>query len=470
MHAALDAQKAAHLADPYPTAAVRKDRLKRLLAALEDNAPRIGEAMMADFGYRSPDQSFFVEVVTTAKPLKEAIKRVEKWMKPEKRHLDPLFRLAGAKAHVHYQPLGVVGCISPWNFPINLTFSPLAGIFAAGNRAMVKPSEMTPASADLIADIAKTHFDATELAVFTGGPDVAAEFSSLPFDHLLYTGGENVARKIMHAAADNLTPVTLELGGKCPVVVGRNADLYAAASRVAFGKILNGGQICLAPDHVFVPRDKLEAFEETIVKAFREMLPEDQAGKDFVSALGARNADRLRGYIEDAKARGARVVVPVSPESFRPPAGESANIVAPTLLFDTPDDAKVMNAEIFGSVLPVIAYDSFEDVVTELAAMSSPLALYYFGTNKAEIDTLSKRTRSGGFGINDTIIHYTMDDLPFGGVGPSGMGVYHGIAGFKEFSHARSVYRHPPIDAGKPLRPPYTDAFKRVTRFLLKHG
>ncbi len=464
MQDVIQRQKAAHRAAPYTSEAVRRSRLERLLAMIVDNEDRIADAAMADFGYRSPDQSFFVEVMASAKPAKEALKNLKKWMRPEKRKVDVPFALAGAKAAIHYHPLGTIGCISPWNFPFNLTYSPLAGIFAAGNRAMLKPSEITAHSAALIAELARQNFDEDELAVFTGGPEIAAEFAALPFDHLLYTGGEHVASKILHAAADNLTPVTLELGGKSPVIVGKGANLKAAATRVAFGKILNGGQICLAPDHVYVPRQHMDAFETLVASALQEMLPSGHGGTDMVSIVNDKHAERLRSYLADAEARGVRVV--------RPPITEEldGNFMAPTLLIDPPLDIAVMKEEIFGPVLPVIPYDSIDEVTDQLSGQEAPLALYIFGKDKAEIDHLVKNSRSGAVSVNDVVIQYTVDDLPFGGVGMSGMGAYHGIHGFKQFSHARAVYRHAIPDVTEALRPPFGKAFHRMTRFLLKHG
>ncbi|MGP1354353.1 MAG: coniferyl aldehyde dehydrogenase [Parasphingopyxis sp.] len=459
-----DTQRGAFLAETHPSASIRKDRLRRLLDLLVGNEQRIVDAAMADFGYRSPQQSFFVEIVTTAKPIKEAIKRVERWMRPEKRSVDAPFRLAGASAEVRYQPLGVVGCISPWNFPFNLSFAPLAGILAAGNRAMIKPSEATPACAALIEELVAATYDEDEVAVVNGGPGVARAFTALPFDHLLYTGGEAVAKHVMRAAAENLTPVTLELGGKSPVLIGKGANMRLAAERVIFGKMLNAGQICLAPDHVFVPEDGIDDFVAALKDAVRKTAPEDRKAADFVSIVNDRHAERLRGYIADARTRGAEIV------SFDWLGEGGDNLVPLTLILNPDEKMEVMQEEIFGPLLPVKGYRDLDDIFAYMARQPRPLAIYYFGSDDAEIRSVLEDTQSGGVTINDVIMHYTIDTLPFGGVGASGMGAYHGFDGFKQFSHARAVYRQSSFDIGAALRPPYGRMFERVSRFLLKHG
>ncbi|QLC26901.1 coniferyl aldehyde dehydrogenase [Parasphingopyxis algicola] len=458
------AQRAAFLAETYPSASVRKDRLRRLLDLLIGNEQRIVDAAMADFGYRSPQQSFFVEVVTTAKPVKEAIKQVGRWMKFEKRPVDALFRLAGARAEVRYQPLGVVGCISPWNFPFNLSFAPLAGILAAGNRAMIKPSEATPACARLIEELVAAAYDESEVSIVNGGPDVARAFTALPFDHLLYTGGEAVAKHVMRAAADNLTPVTLELGGKSPVLIGKRANMRLAAERVIFGKMLNAGQICLAPDHVFVPEEAIDDFVAALRDAVRKSAPEDRKAADFVSIVNDRHAERLRGYVVDAQAQGAEIV------SFDWLGEGADNLVPLTLILKPNEKMEVMQEEIFGPILPVQSYRDLDDVFAYMARQPRPLAIYYFGSDDGEIRAVLEHTQSGGVTINDVIMHYTIDTLPFGGVGASGMGAYHGFDGFRQFSHARAIYRQSPFDIGGALRPPYGRTFERFSRFLLKHG
>ena len=466
MHDIFNRQKAIADQEPVPSAAVRIDRLRRLVGLLEDNATRISDAMMSDFGYRAREQSYFVEVMTTAKPIRNAIRQVAKWMRPERRSAGFPFNLAGARAEVHYQPLGVVGCISPWNFPINLSFSPLAGILAAGNRAMLKPSEVTPASSALLSEMIAKAFDSSEVAVVEGGIDVAQQFVALPFDHLIYTGGEAVAKSIMRSAAEHLVPLTLELGGKSPVIVGEGARLDHAATRIMFGKTFNAGQICLAPDHVFVKRSQLAALVAALSEATETMLPVDRAGNDFVSVVNGRHAQRLRTYVEEARQGCAEVI------SFdhlcKVPEGSSDNIVPITLLVDPPASSRVMHEEVFGPLLPVIPYDDIDEVISRVRSGAKPLAIYYFGKDSNEIEAVLGRTRSGGVTINDVIVHYTVEDLPFGGVGASGQGAHHGIAGFRQFSHARAVYRQSPFDLGKALRPPYGKAFDAMSKFLFR--
>lgn len=463
-----DVQRRAFSTDGFPTRALRVDRLRRMLGLLVSNEGRIADALMSDFGYRSRDQSFFVEVVTTAKPIKEAIKRVGRWMKASRRHIDLPFHLAGGRAEVRYQPLGVVGCISPWNFPFNLSFSPLASILAAGNRAMLKPSETTPASAALIAELASAAFDASEIAVVTGGADTARAFAGLPFDHLIYTGGERVAKEIVRSSAEHLVPLTLELGGKSPVIVGNTANLKLAADRIVFGKMLNAGQICLAPDYVLVPDHLLQTFVGALKAAIHRAAPPEAGGRDYVSIVNSAHAQRIRSYVAEARQAGAEIV------SFdwmsQRASGSSANMVPLTLIVNPADTLAVMRDEIFGPVLPIRTYRAFDEAVQAVRAGPKPLALYYFGNDRREIETLLTRTQSGGVTINDVIMHYTMDDLPFGGVGASGMGAYHGYEGFKRFSHARAIYRQSPVDIGALLRPPYGQGFQRFARFLLKHG
>ncbi|PPE72112.1 coniferyl aldehyde dehydrogenase [Solimonas fluminis] len=463
----LQAQQAAYAAEPYPSAEQRIDRLRRLLAVLESHESRIVEALSADFGYRSPHQTWFAEVVTTAKPLRLAISRLRHWMRPERRSPGLPFKLLGARAEVHYQPLGVVGVISPWNVPVNLAIAPLAGILAAGNRVMMKPSEATPATAALLQEMIASAFGPAELAVVTGGVEVGREFSALPFDHLLYTGGEVVAKHIMRAASEHLTPLTLELGGKSPTLIGEGADLALAARRIAFGKVFNAGQVCLAPDYVLVPNARKRELVDALIEAFKGMLPESSGSRDFVAAINERHAGRLRGYVQEARASGAEVIeLEWTGRSELP----GASMVPLTMVVEPAPSLALMREEIFGPLLPIVGYDCFEDALASINARPRPLALYYFGDDRRQVRELLTRTVSGGVTLNDVIMHYTMDDLPFGGVGASGMGAYHGRDGFRRFSHARAVYRQSRFDVGAMLRPPYGPRFERIARVLQKHG
>lgn len=455
MKALLARQRAAFMAELPVGAAVRKDRLRRAVGLVLAHQDRFVKALSEDFGHRSAEQTLVTDIMASVKPLKHAIKHLDAWMRPERRKLDFPLGLLGAKAAVEYQPKGVVGIISPWNFPVNLTFGPLAGVFAAGNRAMVKPSEFTPITSALMAELAAQAFDETELAFVIGGPEVGKAFSGLAFDHLIFTGATSIAKHILHAAADNLVPVTLELGGKSPVIVSRSADIASATQRVALGKMMNAGQICLAPDYLLVPHEKEGEVVEGLKTAAASMYPSLLANDDYTSVVNARHRERLQGLLDDAAAKGAEIVT-VNPanEDF---ASTNSNKMPLSIVRNVTDDMRVMQEEIFGPVLPVKTYREVGEAVAFVNAHDRPLGLYWFGTDGAEERRVLDRTISGGVTVNDVIFHVTAEDLPFGGVGPSGMGSYHGADGFRTFSHAKSVYRQPKLDlaglAG--LKPPY---------------
>ncbi|MET0937518.1 MAG: coniferyl aldehyde dehydrogenase [Luteibacter sp.] len=464
MHAVLERQKLAQLADGPPSAAVRIDRLDRAIGLLVDHAGEIAEALREDFGHRSVHGSLVTDVAASIEPLKHARKHLHRWMRRERRRVSPgALALLGARAWIDYQPKGVVGLIAPWNFPFNLTFGPLAGILAAGNRVMIKPSEFTPRSSDLMKRMLANAFDETEIAVFTGGADVGEQFSALAFDHLIFTGATSIARHVMRAAADNLVPVTLELGGKSPAIVGRDADLDLAAKRLMFGKTLNAGQVCVAPDYALVPRDRVEPFVAELRRAVKGMFPTLHDNPDYTAIVNARHHDRLLGYLDDAKAKGAALhVLGSEGESF------ADRRMPPTVVLGANDTMDVMREEIFGPILPVIPYDGIDAAITHINAHARPLSLYYFGNDRGEQERVLARTVVGGVTINDTVMHLTMDDLPFGGIGPSGMGAYHGLEGFRTFSHARSVYKQAAFDVSAMLRPPYGKTIERLLGFKIR--
>ena len=464
MQAVLDRQSAAYLAEGAVTAETRIDRLDRAINILVQHRDELCEAMRADFGHRSVDQSMFTDIAGSIGPLKHSRKHLRRWMKAEKRKVDFPLNLLGAKARVEYQPLGVVGMISPWNFPVNLTFAPLAGILSAGNRCMIKPSEFTPATSDLMLDLFARYFDELEIAVINGGADVGANFSKLAFDHLLFTGATSVAKHVMRAASENLVPVTLELGGKSPVVVGRSADVQKTTDAIMAGKLLNAGQICLAPDYVMIPEETLDEFVAATERSVSKMFPTLLDNDDYTSVINSRHYDRLNGYLEDAREKGATVhSVNPADEDF---SQQSAYKIPPTLIVNPDDDMQVMQDEIFGPLLPVKTYKNFQDSHAYINGRDRPLGLYYFGDDAAEERQLLDRTTSGGVTVNDVIMHIAQEDLPFGGVGPSGMGSYHGHDGFKTFSHTKSVYTQSKINiadmAG--LRPPYGEKLKRTLK------
>ncbi len=464
----LERQRQAQLAEGEVSAATRRERIDRAIGILVDHGDALAEAMRQDFGHRSVHQSMFTDIAGSVGPLKHARKHLEKWMKPEKRRAEMPFGLLGARAWIEHQPLGVVGVISPWNFPVQLTFGPLAGIFAAGNRCMIKPSEFTPLTSELMRELFHAAFDDDEVAVVTGGPDTGAAFASLPFDHLLFTGATSVARHVMRAAADNLVPVTLELGGKSPVILGRSADLQKATDRLMMGKMLNAGQICLAPDYVMVPDDRVEAFVESSRRSVAKMFPTLLDNPDYTSIINERHYDRLSGYIEDARAKGA-TVTEINPanEDFRQQPNRK---MPPTLILDPSEEMQVMQEEIFGPLLPVKGYSKVEETIAYVNDHPRPLGLYYFGSDADEQRKVLSRTTSGGVTVNDVIMHVAQEDLPFGGVGPSGMGAYHGRDGFQTFSHRKSVYRQTGLDlAGMVgITPPWGDKMLKLVRSQIK--
>jgi coniferyl-aldehyde dehydrogenase len=463
LKAPLSKQRAAQLRDGAPSAAVRIDRLNRCIALLVDHRGEIETALSDDFGARSSHVTAFADVAASIGPLKHARQHLKRWMKTEKRSTTPsILGLFGARSEVRHQPKGVVGIISPWNFPVNLTFSPLAGVLAAGNRAMIKPSEITPATSELLKKMFASVFDEEEIAVVTGGPEVGQAFASLAFDHIIFTGATSIGRHVMKAAAENLVPVTLELGGKSPVILGRSADLATSAARIMNGKTLNAGQICLAPDYVLAPADKIGGFVEAAKSAVAHMFPTIRDNPDYTAVIADRHYERLTGYVEDARAKGAEIVE-------INPAGEDLRQqphrrMAPTLILNPTDDMKVMQEEIFGPLLPVKAYQKLDEAIDYVNAHERPLGLYYFGSDSDERDRVLDRTTSGGVSVNDVVMHVTQEELPFGGVGPAGMGAYHGHDGFREFSHRKSIFHQMKSDFGlKMLRPPYGGA---ITKYL----
>jgi coniferyl-aldehyde dehydrogenase len=469
MRSILERQKAAHLRDGAPSLAQRRERIDRCITLLIQHRREIEDALNTDFGSRSKEATAFTDIAASIGPLKHARDNLARWMKPERRPTSPaLLGLFGAKAEVRFQPKGVVGVISPWNFPVNLTFAPLAGILAAGNRAMIKPSEFTPATSELMARMFGSVFSDEEIAVIVGGPDVGQAFSSLPFDHLIFTGATSIARHVMRAAAENLVPVTLELGGKSPVILGRSADLATAAARIMNGKTLNAGQICLAPDYVLAADDQVDAFVGHAKAAVSRMFPTVRDNPDYTSVVNQRHYDRISGYVADARAKGA-TVVELAPEGEDFSQQEHRKI-PPTLILDATDDMKVMQEEIFGPVLPVKRYKTVDEALAYINAHDRPLGLYYFGDDAAEQEKVLAGTTSGGVTINDVIFHIAQEELPFGGVGPAGMGAYHGRDGFLEFSHKKAVYSQLKKDIGPlvQLRPPYGAGIRKYLDSQLK--
>ena len=453
--ATLHAQRAAFTAELPVTLAVRRDRLKRARAMIVAGAGRFCDALSEDFGHRSREQSMLTDIAGSTGPIDHALKSLERWAKPEKRPVQFPLGLLGAKAWIEYQPKGVVGVIAPWNFPVNLVMAPLAGIFAAGNRAMVKTSEFTPATAALFEELARQYFAMDELAFVSGGPEVGKAFAELPFDHLLFTGATGIGRHILHAAADNLTPVTLELGGKSPAIVGAGANLAQAGERIAMGKMLNAGQICLAPDYVLTPSDQEGAVVDSLRAAASKMYPTIIGNPDYTSVVNERHHQRLHDWLDDARAKGASVeVVNPAGEDF---AGSNSRKMPLHIVRDVTDAMTLMQEEIFGPVLPIVKYDGIDDAIARVNRGARPLGLYYFGPDAGERRRVLDRTISGGVTLDDVVFHVSMEELPFGGIGPSGMGAYHGTDGFRTFSHAKAVFKQARLDVAglAGLKPPY---------------
>lgn len=442
-----------------PSLKERKAWLTTLKALLQTHKERMCAAVAQDFGTRSEVETIGAELMLVDSSIDYLLEHLGTFMATEQRHVGVLF--APAWAEVRYQPKGVIGVISPWNYPLQLALVPLATALAAGNRVFVKPSELTPHTSALLEEMLHGAFPADLVRVVQGGPDVGAAFSALPFDHLLYTGSTAVGRLVMQAAAKNLTPVTLELGGKSPAIVHRDANLQNAVERILFGKCLNAGQTCIAVDYVLVPRDKEEAFVKAALAQLQAFFGSALAtNPDYTSIINDRHRARLEQLVEDARAKGARVTV------FDPgqEAFDAQGKLPPTLLQGVDDTMEVMREEIFGPLLPIVPYDSLDEALQFVNARPRPLALYYFDTNRGRIDHVLQQTHAGGVAINDTLLHVAQDDMPFGGIGPSGMGAYHGREGFLTFSHAKSVFHQRRVRFTQLFNPPYG----RGVRTLLK--
>jgi len=453
----LGAMQAANLRDGAPDRARRLDRLDRIAAMVKENQAAIIAAIDADFGGRSREETLLAEIFTTLSGVRHAKGRLATWMRPRSRAMDLAFR--PARARLLPQPLGVVGIISPWNYPLLLALSPLIGAVAAGNRALVKPSEFAPRTAALLGEMMARYFAADEIAVVQGGRAVAEAFSSLPFDHLLYTGSTNVGRKVMAAAAKNLTPVTLELGGKSPAIIGPGAALDAAVTSIVRGKLFNAGQTCVAPDYVLVPKDLVGVFVAKALAVAARFYPLLEDNPDYSAILNQAQFERLQAMLAEAAAQGARVL----------PAGTGSGRKLPlTMLLETTAGMAVRREEIFGPLLPVIPYDDLSAAIAHVNGGDRPLALYVYDRNRDNIDRVLGETISGGAVVNDCLLHAGAENLPFGGVGASGMGQYHGSDGFETFSKLKPVVYQSRLNAMWLLYPPYGRRAKGLIKFLLQ--
>jgi coniferyl-aldehyde dehydrogenase len=457
------AQRKAFASEPDPPLSVRRGRLDRLLALTEKYEEEIVAAIAADFGTRPAQETRLAELFMVSAGIRHARRHLSRWMRP-RRVPTPLYLWPG-RSRILRQPLGVVGVISPWNYPFQLAVLPVAAALAAGNRALLKPSELTPQTAALIEKIVALNFAPEELAVVTGGAEVGQAFAQLPFDHLFFTGSTAVGRKIALAAAANLTRVTLELGGKSPALIADDADLDVVAPRLVVGKLLNAGQTCIAPDYVLAPAGRIDELVEAIGKAVAALYPRLGANPDYTSIVNERHYARLNGLVDDAVAKGARALR-LNPGNELLPERERK--LAPTLLLGVRDDMAVMQEEIFGPVLPVETYVTLDEAIAKINARPRPLALYAFGFDKPARERVLRETVAGGVTLDDALWHFCNEELPFGGVGASGIGAYGGERGFLAFTHEKAVFTQPRYALTWMLNPPYGKLFEVVLKVLNK--
>jgi coniferyl-aldehyde dehydrogenase len=461
LNALVERQRSQFRAEGEVTYATRIDRLKRLKALIVENKTEFAKTTKREFGgARSYEFSLFSEFASKVEAIDYSMKHLKAWMRPEKRKTNKPMNFLGGKSQVRHYPKGVVGIISPWNLPFGLTVAPLTSALAAGNRAILKPSEFVPETAALFAEIVPKYFPEDEVAVVTGGAEISQKFAALPFDHLLFTGSTNIGAKVMQSASKNLVPVTLELGGKSPVVIGRSAKLDLAGTRLTFGKLLNGGQLCLSPDYVIVPNELEEQLIARVIQEVQAMYPNITENEDYAGIINERHFARLQSYLDDAVAKGAKLTI-VGADKTRASAGNRRMPLH--ILQNVNDDMLIMHEEIFGPILPVMTYSDVAEVPDMIEPRRNPLALYYFGKDKREQEYLLNHVQSGGVCINDITLHYVQEDLPFGGFGASGMGAYHGPEGFRSLSHARAIYSQTMIDV-LPIvgaRPPFGDKFRK---------
>ena len=456
-------QRAAFEKQPFPDLSVRKDRLKRLLALTERHEADICAAIDADFGGRSAHETRLAELFVVRAGIRHTLSHLSGWMR-ERRVATTLPFLPG-RNRLLPQPLGVVGIVSPWNYPFQLAVAPVTAALAAGNRVLVKPSELTPAFSALLAGLASEHFSPDELSVITGDAEMGKAFVSKPFDHLLFTGSTAVGRQVAVAAAANLTPVTLELGGKSPAIFDPSCDLDAATASIAYGKLLNAGQTCIAPDYLLVPKGQAGTVAAKLAAAVARLYPTLRDNPDYTAIISDRHFQRLRAMIAEARDAGADVVeINPAGEDF----GATSRKLLPTLVSNAGPDLRLMREEIFGPVLPIVEYAAIDEAISHVNQADRPLALYWFGNDSGNRQRILRETAAGGVTINDCMLHLVQENQPFGGVGASGMGAYHGEWGFRTFSKEKPVFLQSRLSAGALLRPPYGKTFERLFG-LLRH-
>ena len=440
----------------------RVQALRALEAALLKRQSEIIRAISEDFGGRPAEETLALELFPTLGEIRYAIKHLKHWMGPRAVSLG--WQFWPARARVEYQPLGVVGILAAWNYPLFLSLAPLAGALAAGNHVMLKPSELAPRTAELMRGMIAELYPPEYVTVVTGDADVAAEFSRLPFGHLLYTGSARVGKLVMKAAAENLTPVTLELGGKSPALIHTSYPLRRAVERILTGKLYNAGQTCVAPDFVLLPQERKDEFVSIARAQVARMYPRLVDNPDYTRILNARHYQRLQAMVEDARREGADLIE-INPAAET--CDSTNRVFPPTLLLNVPGETPVMQEEIFGPVLPIVPYRTMPEAIEYLNARPHPLALYYFDNDAARVREVLANTTAGGVTINDCVFHVGQPCLPFGGVGPSGMGHYHGFDGFETFSKKKGVFlqsRWTPLSL---LHPPYGETARRLLKFIV---
>jgi coniferyl-aldehyde dehydrogenase len=454
-------QRDAFVRERFPPLAIRRNRVGRVLRLVVEHQEALCAAVAQDFGHRSHHETRLAELFFVAAEARTALRHLAGWMRP--RRVSTPLHLLPASSHIRRQPLGVIGIISPWNYPIQLALAPAIGALAAGNRVLLKPSEMTPVTSALLENLISRLFAEDEFAVVLGDAAVGHAFAGRRWDHLFFTGSTTVGRFVALAAADNLVPVTLELGGKSPAIFDADADFALAAPRLVNGKLLNAGQTCIAPCYAIVPATRVDEFVAAVARAVAAMYPTLAANPDYTAIVNAGHYQRLMGLIDDARTKGARIVS-LNPAAENLPA--AARKIAPTLILDVTDDMKVMQEEIFGPLLPVEACADLDDAIRRVNARPHPLALYWFGSDAARRERVLQETMSGGVTVNDTLLHFANEALPFGGVGPSGQGAYHGERSFILFSNEKPVFSQARIAGSRLLYPPYGAMFDRVLGVL----
>ncbi len=459
----LEAQRLAFNQNPYPSWAARKSKLVKLGQVIAAHEKEFQKAISNDFGNRAAQETTLTEMLVIKAGISHALKHTKHWMRRRKVATALPYKMGSSQ--IVPQPLGVVGIISPWNYPLQLAIMPLIGALGAGNRVMIKPSEFTPELSQLMKTVLANIFTDDEVYVAIGGVDVAKTFSSLPFDHLVFTGSTDVGRMVAGAAAKNLTPVTLELGGKSPVIIDDTADMELTTTRIANGKLMNAGQTCVAPDYVLMTTDKIDGFAKAMIKKAETFYPTIAANPDYTSIISDGHYARLQDLLEDAENKGAKIHTAGSDDKQQLAKERRVPL---SIVTNTAPDMRIMQEEIFGPLLPIVASDSLEHALDYIGEKARPLALYWFGNDRKKRDRVLTESISGGVSINEIAWHLVQENLPFGGVGPSGMGAYHGEHGFKTFSHMKGVFIQSRFSAGKMLMPPYTDKTSIIFKLMKK--